>query len=81
LGCGLEKVHKLRNNPIFISQNLFLDIFRVADIHDKPVSFNKGTSMERSYACTNCMMTFAGITAASTRAMAVPVALTRLMRP
>jgi len=27
----LEKVHKLRNNPTFISQNLFLDSFRVAD--------------------------------------------------
>ncbi len=22
-GCGLERVHKLRNNPTFIAQNLF----------------------------------------------------------
>ena len=31
LGCGLEKVHKLRNNSTLISLNLFLDSFRVAD--------------------------------------------------
>ncbi len=31
VGCGLEKGHKLRNNPTFISQNLFLDSLRIAD--------------------------------------------------